>query len=88
MDAGQYLEKVKEALGVTGTYHDASLTTYIEEVLAYLIDGGVQESKITAGIVCRGVADLWADGTGAFSPYFRDRAVQLALKGDEGDVSG
>ena len=81
-----YLEKVKESLMITGNFHDSTLNIYIDEVVAYLKDAGVLETNITVGIVCRGVADLWAGGSGAFSSYFRERAIQLALKAGDANV--
>ena len=76
------LDDVKQALGVTGNYQDNTLTQYINEVKAFLIDAGVPESNITSGIVARGVADLWnyGAGEGKLSSYFMMRATQLALK--------
>ncbi len=77
------LESVKNALGVTGTYQDATLQVYVDEVVAFLKDAGVPESNITSGIVARGVSDLWnyGAGEGKLSDYFRMRAIQLGLKG-------
>lgn len=76
------LEDVKTLLGITGNYQDTTLQGYIDEVEAFLIDGGVLETNITAGIVARGVSDLWnyGSGEGKLSPYFIQRASQLALK--------
>nr|DAF30951.1 MAG TPA: tail connector protein [Caudoviricetes sp.] len=80
------LEKVKSNLGITGTYQDATIQGYIDEVKEFLKDGGVLEANITDGIVTRGVADLWNYGSGGtgFSPYFIQRASQLALKAGDG----
>ena len=77
------LSDVKNALGITGTYQDATLQVYIDEVKAFLVDAGVPASKITSGVVARGVADLWnyGAGEGSLSSYFIQRASQLALKG-------
>lgn len=74
------LETVKNLLGISGTYQDATLTAYINEVMAFLTDAGVKSSKITPGIVARGVADLWnyGDGDGKLSEYFMQRAAQLS----------
>lgn len=74
------LENVKKALGITGDYQDATIEIYIEEVTAFLVDAGVSKSKITAGIVARGVSDLWNYGgaEGKLSEYFMQRAAQLA----------
>lgn len=80
------LEKVKTALGITGNYQDATLQIYLDEVMEYLKDAGVSDevlaSDVATGIIARGVADLWNYGSGGtqLSPYFMQRAVQLALK--------
>lgn len=77
------LADVKNALGITGNYQDATLQSYIDEVKAFLVDAGVAEENITSGIIARGVADLWnyGAGEGKLSQYFMMRASQLALKG-------
>lgn len=76
------LENVKDALGITGSYQDDTLQTYIDEVTAFLVDGGVPEANITCGIVARGVSDLWNYGAagGKLSEYFMQRAAQLSYK--------
>lgn len=76
------LDEVKIALGITGINLDNTIQQYINEVKAFLIDAGVKESNITAGIVTRGVADLWNYGgnEGKLSEYFIQRASQLSLK--------
>lgn len=75
------LTDVKNALGITGDYQDATLQIYFDEVVAFLIDAGVSEGNITSGIVARGVSDLWNYGAeGKLSDYFYQRASQLALK--------
>lgn len=85
-DTFSMLEHVKNGLGITGEFHDAILQSYIDEVREYLQDAGVPETvtntKPCGGIVTRGVADLWNYGAGgaALSPYFHERAAQLALK--------
>lgn len=79
------LEEVKNALGITGEYQDATLTEYINEVIAFLTDAGVSEENITTGIVARGVSDLWNYGSGevSFSDYFMKRATQLVYHTSE-----
>ena len=74
------LEMVKNALGIVGDYQDATLTVYLNEVMDFLKDSGVAEANITAGLVARGVSDLWdyGSGTGKLSTYFMQRAAQLA----------
>ena len=88
------LERVKAALSITGTYQDATLTIYIDEVKAYMKDAGVPDSVIdsdaSAGVVARGVTDLWnyTGGAGKLSDYFYQRVSQLCLHsaGGDGDV--
>lgn len=78
------LEKVKTALGITGSFLDNTIQIYIDEVTDYLNNAGIADELIdkSVGLVVRGVADLWnnGSGTGKLSPYFYDRATQLALK--------
>lgn len=76
------LEAVKNALGITGDYQDSTLQVYIAEVMDFLRESGVKDSDMTAGIVSRGVADLWnyGAGDGKLSSYFMQRASQLAYK--------
>lgn len=79
------LATVKAALGIGGTYQDATLQVYIAEINDYLTCAGVPSSLIgteaTAGAVARGVADLWqyGSGEGKLSSYFYERVTQLAL---------
>lgn len=76
------LEQVKAALGIVGDYQDATLQVYFDEAVAFLTDAGVSEANITAGVVARGVSDLWnyGAGDGKLSPYFIQRAAQLSYK--------
>lgn len=80
MDNSAMLEKVKNALGISGDYQDDTISEYISEVVAFLVDAGVPEERITAGVVSRGVSDLWdyGNGTGKLSEYFMQRATQLS----------
>lgn len=82
MTVESYLADVKNALGIQGTYQDSTLKVYIEEVVTFLTDAGVDSNKITSGIVARGVSDLWdyGTGTGKLSDYFMQRATQLSYK--------
>ena len=79
------LSKIKSALGITGNYQDATLNIYIDEVKYYMLDAGVPESVVnseaSAGVISRGVTDLWSYGTndGKLSDYFYQRVSQLAL---------
>ncbi len=82
MTNAQLLTKVKKALGIEGGYQDDTLTEYIDEVVEFLKDAGVKPANITAGIVARGVSDLWdyGSGSGKLSVYFMQRATQLSYK--------
>ena len=77
------LEQVKAALGIVGNYQDATLQVYFDGAVAFLKDAGVSDAHITAGVVARGVSDLWnyGSGNGKLSPYFMQRAAQLSYKG-------
>lgn len=77
------LEQVKAALGIVGDYQNATLQIYFDEAVAFLKDAGVSDANITAGVVARGVSDLWnyGAGDGKLSPYFMQRAAQLSYKG-------
>ena len=87
------LTKVKSALGITGTYQDATLNIYIDEVKAYMKDAGVLESiinsDVSAGVISRGVTDLWNYGsnTGKLPDYFYQRVSQLSLSDEEADAN-
>ena len=81
------LTTVKNALGLQGNnYFDDTLKIYIEEVKQYLIEGGCSQAIVdmesSAGVIARGVADLWNYGSGnaELSPYFKERAIQLCAK--------
>lgn len=82
MTKAEMLTSVKNALGIQGNYQDDTLTEYINEVVGFLIDSGVKQNNITAGIVARGVSDLWSygSGDGKLSVYFMQRAAQLSYK--------
>lgn len=79
----ELLQKVKVSLGITGTYQDETLQSYIDEVKNYLIDAGIHEaivaSSTSVGVITRGVSDLWNYGMGnaTLSEYFYQRALQL-----------
>lgn len=82
------LEKVKKSLGITGAYQDDTLTEYINEVKGYLLDAGVPQavidSNVSAGVISRGVSDLWNYGAGKLSDYFYQRASQLVYALESG----
>ena len=83
------LAAVKTGLGLQGNDNfDPQLKIYITDTKDYLRMAGVKQSVIdaesSAGVITRGVADLWNYGSGGteLSPYFKERAIQLALYGD------
>lgn len=83
------LSRVKTSLGITGEFQDETIKGYIEDVKEFLLDAGVRptivNAETSAGVITRGVADLWNYGSGnaEFSPYFRQRAIQLTFKESE-----
>lgn len=87
----ELLQKVKKGLGIGGTYQDDTLTLYIDEVKAFMTDAGIPKVIVdgsqSVGVITRGVADLWNYGAGsaALSPYFMQRAAQLAYKVEDGE---
>lgn len=83
MTQAQMLEHVKNALGISGTYQDNTITEYIDEVLDFLKCAGVNTETVTPGLVSQGVNDLWNYGNGnrEYSPAFLMRATQLSYKG-------
>lgn len=91
------LTQIKSALGITGTYQDATLTVYINDVKGVLAKAGVPadviESDAAVGCIARGVADLWNYGAGnaKLSDYFRLRMLQLRIDtstDESGDDNG
>jgi hypothetical protein len=87
LTAADRLAKVKTALGMNGSdYQDETLSVYIDEVLEFMIDAGVQrevaESSAAVGCLVVGVNDLWNYSSGGvrFSEYFKSRVVQLSCK--------
>lgn len=82
MTDAELLAAVKNALGIQSAYQDTTITEYINEIVSFLTDAGVNSNNITAGIVARGVSDLWnyGSGEGKLSEYFMQRATQLSYK--------
>lgn len=82
------LNGVKNALNVTGTFQDATISGYIAEVMDYMSGAGVSDAIISAsvGTIARGVSDLWDNDGGnvKLSPYFMNRVTQLVLRSTGG----
>lgn len=83
------LQKVKNLLGITGEYQDDTIRGYIEEVKAYMVAAGVPEdvadSDASAGVIARGVSDLWNYSGGKLSEYFYQRVQQLRYETEDGN---
>ena len=81
----ELLTKVKKIMSMTGNYNDDAISPLITDVKYYLQDAGVNEVAVNShaaiGVIARGVADLWDLGSGTvnLSPFFKERAAQLAL---------
>ena len=82
------LSEVKTRLGITGTFQDAALQGFIDDVKNFLVDAGVPADVISSdasvGVIARGVADTWnyGSGDGEFSEMFFQRAEQLRHKAE------
>lgn len=91
MDA-ELLQTVKIGLfgSDAGTWRDATLSVYINEAKEFMQDAGVPaevvNSKRAYGCIMVGVNDLWnyQGGGTKFSPYFKERVVQLATRSGGG----
>ena len=95
MTDAELLTKIKNGLGITGTFQDATLTVYVDEVKAFMESAGISKSVVdseaSVGCIMRGVADLWNYGSGdaSLSEYFRMRLIQLkAVVPDEQESEG
>lgn len=83
MTDAELLAKIKNGLGITGTFQDGTLQVYIDEVKAFMKSAGVTDSVLSSsaavGCIMRGVADLWNYGSGnaTLSTYFKMRLIQL-----------
>lgn len=91
------LTKIKNGLGITGDFQDATLTVYVDEVKAFMKSAGVSQavidSEVSVGCIMRGVADLWNYGSGnaKLSDYFKMRLLQLksvTIEPNEGEENG
>lgn len=88
----ELLERVKVGLGNVPTELNDTIELYIDEVIEYLISGGVSVELLDVendfihnkcvGCIIRGVSDLWNYGNSdtKLSEYFYQRADQLRSK--------
>jgi len=78
------IKAVKLARGMTGTFEpqDSQLSVEIDEVIGYVVAGGVPKdvanSEASAGVIARGIEDIKYNG-GKLSDYFYQRVSQLAF---------
>lgn len=75
------IQDIMQAMNLRGNEdQEPTIQIYMDEVLAFLRDAGIPDEKITAGLVARGVTDLWnyGAGKGELSPYFKERATQIS----------
>lgn len=75
------LAEVKKSLGIVGDYQDDLIQNYMTEIIDFIKKAGVAENAITAGLVARGISDIWnyGAGQGKLSEYFIWRVSQLAI---------
>ena len=92
MADAKLVNAVKLARGMTGTFEaqDTQLNIEIDEVIGYMVAGGVPKdvanSEVSAGVIARGIEDIKYNG-GKLSDYFYQRLSQLALSSAE-EVAG
>lgn len=92
MTDAELLTKIKAGLGIATAFQDDTLSIYIAEVKAFMLDAGVPSavvaSEASVGCILQGVNDLWnySSGSARFSEYFKQRLTQLAAKVVQEDV--
>lgn len=93
MADAKLVEAVKLARGMTGTFEaqDNQLKIEIDEVISYMVAGGVPKavanSEASAGVIARGIEDIKYNG-GKLSEYFYQRVSQLAFNSSTEEVAG
>lgn len=85
------LQAVKIRLGVTGDFQDTLITGYVLDTIEYMVSAGVDretaESVSSAGVIARGVSDLWNYSAGdvKFSDFFTQRVLQMRAENETED---
>lgn len=85
MADAKLIKAVKLARGMTGDFEeqDAQLGIEIDEVISYMVAGGVSKevanSEASAGVIARGIEDIKYNG-GNLSAYFYQRLGQLVYE--------
>lgn len=84
MTDAELLAKIKNGLGITGDFQDATIQVYIDDTKAFLKGAGVKESVINSnasvGCILQGVTDKWVEKRTDYSENFKKRLIQLSLK--------
>lgn len=94
LTADERLAKIKIARYGTALHNftDEQLKIYIDEVIEYLVDGGVKrevaESTAAVGCIACGVNDIlnYSSGEVKYSEYFNQRLIQLSMKQGDSNV--
>lgn len=96
MTDAEILTVVKQMLfgSDAGTFRDAMLTAYINEVKNFMKNAGVKDNVIisapSVGVIALGVSDLWNYQSGGvkLSEYFKQRVIQLSrIDGEDAPIS-
>lgn len=76
------LQEIKNRLSVTDDFHNDLLTSFAEDVKAYMLSAGVKQTVIddrkSIGCIAKGVSDMWINGS--FSELFKQRVIQLTFE--------
>ena len=84
MTDAEILTKIKNGLGITGTFQDTTIQVYIDEVKEFMKSAGVKESVVndnaSVGCILQGVTDIWVEKRSDFSEAFKKRLIQLKHK--------
>lgn len=84
MTDAELLAKIKNGLGITGSFQDETLRVFIDDTKEFLISAGVKASVVNSaasvGCILQGVTDKWVEKRGDYSESFKKRLIQLTFK--------
>lgn len=84
MTDAELLTKIKNGLGITGSFQDETLKVFIDDTKEFMKSAGIKESVLTSpasvGCILQGVTDKWVEKRGDYSEAFKKRLIQLSLK--------
>lgn len=87
MTDADLLAKIKNGLGVTGTFQDDTLQVFIDDTKEFMRSAGVKDSVLTSaasvGCILQGVTDKWLEKRTDYSAAFYKRVIQLSLKPEQ-----